>query len=103
MMKFDPHAYHFPSRRRSVYAKNGMVACSTPQAAEAGLRMLEQGGNAIDACVAMAMILPIVEPSANTLGSDNFAIVWHGDKLHGMSSTGWSPKALTYDYVKEKG
>lgn len=103
MIEFDPYMYHFGSRRRSIYAKNGMVACTHPLAAEAGLRMLEKGGNAIDACVAMAMTLPIVEPSATTFGSDNFAIFWSKGKLNGMSSSGWTPKAMTYDYVKEKG
>jgi gamma-glutamyltranspeptidase/glutathione hydrolase len=65
--------------------------------------MLQNGGNAIDAAVAMAMILPLVEPSANTYGSDNFAIFWSKDKLHGMSSSGWSPGKLTYDYINDKG
>ena len=102
MLKFDPYSYHFNSRRRSVYAKHGMVASSHPLASEAGLRMLEKGGNAIDACVAMAMILPIVEPAATTFGSDNFAIVWAKDKLHGMSSSGWSPYKLTEEYIKSK-
>jgi gamma-glutamyltranspeptidase/glutathione hydrolase len=80
-----------------------MVACTHPLAAEAGLRMLWKGGNAIDACVAMAMILPLVEPAATTYGSDNFAIFWTKDKLHGMSSSGWSPAKLTEEYVKSKG
>ena len=102
-MNFDPHMYHFNSRRRTVYAGNGMVACTHPLAAEAGLRMLEKGGNAIDACVAMAMTLPVVEPGANTFGSDNFAVFWSKNKLHGMSSSGWTPKALTYDYINKKG
>ncbi|NLK00077.1 MAG: hypothetical protein GX318_02415 [Clostridia bacterium] len=102
-MKFDHNMYHFNSRRRTAYSKNGMVACSHPLAAEAGLRMLNKGGNAIDAAVAMAMILPVVEPSATTFGSDNFAIFWAKDELHGMSSSGWTPKAMTYDYIKEKG
>jgi gamma-glutamyltranspeptidase/glutathione hydrolase len=103
MIYFNPNMYHFGSRRRTIYSKNGMVACTHPLAAEAGLRMLSKGGNAIDACVAMAMVLPLVEPSATTYGSDNFAIFWAKNKLHGMSSSGWSPKALTEDYVKEKG
>ena len=53
--------------------------------------MLEKGGNAIDACVAVAIALPVVEPAATTFGSDNFAIIWSGGKLHGMSSSGFSP------------
>jgi gamma-glutamyltranspeptidase/glutathione hydrolase len=103
MMNFDHHMYHFGSRRRTVYAKNGMIACTHPLAAEAGLLMLYKGGNAIDACVAMAMALPLLEPAATTYGSDNFAIFWAKDKLHGMSSSGWSPRAFTHDYIKSKG
>ena len=103
MVNFDHYAYHYPSRRRAVYAKKGMVASSHPKASEAGLRMLEKGGNAIDACVAMAIMLPLVEPAATTYGSDNFAIVWAKDKLHGMSSSGWSPKGLTPEYCAGKG
>lgn len=103
MVKFDPYSYKFNSRRRSLYAKHGIVASSHPLASEAGMRMLETGGNAIDACVAMAIMLPVVEPAATTFGSDNFAIIWNEDKLHGMSSSGWSPKGLTEEYIKSKG
>lgn len=103
MINFDPYAYHFESRRRDVYAKNGMVASSHPMATQAGLEIMKKGGNAIDACVAVAIALPIVEPAATTFGSDNFAIVWSKGKLHGMSSSGWSPKGLTPEYCKEKG
>ena len=103
MIDFNRYAYNFPSRRRDVYAKHGMVASSHPLATEAGLRMLEKGGNAIDACVAVAIALPVVEPAATTYGSDNFAIIWSKDKLHGMSSSGFSPKGLTEEYIKSKG
>ncbi|MDR0570762.1 MAG: gamma-glutamyltransferase family protein [Clostridiales Family XIII bacterium] len=103
MMDFDHNMYHFGSRRRTVYSKNGMVACTHPLAAEAGLRMLGKGGNAIDACVAMAIALPLLEPGATSYGSDNFAIFWSKGKLHGMSSSGWSPRKMTYDYIKSKG
>ena len=103
MIPFDPHSYVFPSRRRDVYAARGMVAASHPLAAAAGIRMLEQGGNAIDACVAAAIALPVVEPGATTFGSDNFAILWSGERLHGMSASGFSPWGLTEDYLRERG
>ena len=86
-----------------MYAANGMVASSHPLATAAGLRMLERGGNAVDACVAVAIALPVVEPGATTFGSDNFAILWSGGKLHGMSSSGYSPWGLTEDYLKSRG
>ena len=103
MLDFNPHQFSFPSRRRDVYASRGMVASSHPLASAAGLRMLEQGGNAIDACVAVAIALPIVEPAATSFGSDNFAIVWSGDRLHGMSASGFSPWGLTEDYLQSRG
>ena len=99
MISYDPYEYRFPSRRRDLYAANAMVASSHPLATAAGIRMLEKGGNAIDACVAVAIALPVVEPAATTFGSDNFAIIWSGGKLHGMSSSGFSPWELTRDYL----
>ena len=71
------------------------VAASQPLAAQAGLRMLLQGGNAIDAAVAAAMALTVVEPTGCGLGGDAFAIVWDGDKLHGLNSSGRSPAKWT--------
>lgn len=103
MLNFNPYSYRFNSRRRSVYAKHGMVASSHPLATEAGMKIMEAGGNAIDACVAVAIMLPVVEPAATTFGSDNFAIVWNKDKLEGISSSGWSPYGLTEEYIKSKG
>ena len=102
MTAFDPNHYSFPSRRRDLYAANGMVASSHPLATAAGIRILENGGNAIDACVAVAIALPIVEPAATTYGSDNFAIIWSGGRLHGMSSSGFSPWELTEEYLQSR-
>ena len=64
MLTYDPYHYSFPSRRRDLYAANAMVASSHPLATSAGIRILEKGGNAIDACVAVAIALPVVEPAA---------------------------------------
>ena len=72
-----------------------MVATSQPLAAQAGLQMLQRGGNAVDAAIAAAMTLTIVEPSGCGIGSDAYAIVWDGKRLHGLNASGRSPKAWT--------
>ncbi len=84
----------YPSSRAPVMGRN-VVSTSHPLAAQAGLRMMLKGGNAIDAAIAAAMVLTVVEPSGNGLGSDAFAIVWDGEKLHGLNSSGRSPAAWT--------
>lgn len=72
-----------------------MVATSQPLAAQAGLRMLQAGGNAIDAALAAAIALTVVEPTSNGIGGDAFAILWDGKQLHGLNASGRSPQALT--------
>jgi len=94
--------YPFPSKRRALYAKRGIVGSTHPVASEAGLHVLRQGGNAIDAAVAMAITLTIVEPNANGIGGDNFAIVWHNGEMHGLNSSGPAPKALSADALRKK-
>ncbi len=91
----------YRSTRSPVFARN-CVASSHPLAAQAGLRMLAKGGNAIDAVVAAAAVLPIVEPISNGLGSDNFAILWDGKELHGMNSSGAAPAAWNIDYYQRR-
>jgi gamma-glutamyltranspeptidase / glutathione hydrolase len=88
------HDSVYPSRRSPVLARN-VVATSQPLAAQAGLRMLMAGGNAVDAALAAAMTLVVVEPSGNGLGSDAFAIVWDGRELHGLNASGRSPAGWT--------
>ena len=85
---------HYPAHRTPVLARN-MVATSQPLAAQAGLRMLAEGGNAVDAALAAAICLTVVEPTGNGLGSDAFAILWDGAKLHGLNASGRSPGAWT--------
>jgi len=102
-MMFNETNYPFMSRRQSLYAKRGIVGSTHPVASEAGLCMLRQGGNAIDAAVAMAIALSCVEPTANGIGGDNFAIVWHDGKMHGLNSSGPAPKALTIEALEKKG
>jgi len=88
---------HYPSVRIPVFARN-VVATSQPLAAQAGLRMLAAGGNAVDATVAAAAAITIVEPVSNGLGSDAFAILWDGERLHGLNSSGVAPAAWDADY-----
>lgn len=97
-MKLRPyHAY--PSRRSPVLAHN-MVSTSQPLAAQAGLSMLARGGNAVDAALAAAITLPLVEPTGNGLGSDAFCILWDGQRLQGLNASGRAPAAWTPDYFK---
>ena len=102
-MKYDSLVYSYPSRRNVVYAKKGMVATSQPMAAQAGLEILQKGGNAIDAAIAAAATLTVVEPTSNGIGGDNFALVWVKDKLYGLNSSGKSPKSISIESLKERG
>ncbi len=95
-MKFDYLNYPYPSRRMTAFAGKGMVATSQPLAAQAGLEILKKGGNAIDAAVATAACLTVVEPTSNGIGGDAFALVWTGDKLHGLNASGYSPVQYFY-------
>lgn len=93
-MKSCSWDFTYRSQRMPVFAKN-VVATSQPLAAQAGLRMLLKGGNALDAALATAIALTVVEPASNGIGSDAFAIVWDGRKLHGLNASGRSPRAWT--------
>jgi gamma-glutamyltranspeptidase/glutathione hydrolase len=84
--------FQYPSQRMPVLARN-VVAASQPLAAQAGLQMLFKGGNAVDAVLAMAITLTVVEPTGNGIGSDAFALVWDGRQLHGLNGSGRSPQA----------
>src|SRR5215470_8881125 len=81
--------------RKPLYAPRGVVATSQPLAASAGLAVLRAGGNAMDAAIATAVALAIVQPGSNDIGSDLFAIVWDGNRLHGLNASGRAPAALT--------
>src|SRR3954467_277721 len=86
------HELPYRSQRSPVCAHN-VVATSQPLAAQAGMRMLLGGGNAVDAALATAIALTGVEPTANGIGSDAFAIVWDRTQLHGLNASGRSPAA----------
>ena len=100
---FNAQEYKYASRRRVVHAKRGMVCTSQPLAAQAGLTILQQGGNAIDAAIATAICQTIVEPTNNGLGSDCFALVWTGGKLHGLNGSGYASQRLTPEAVAASG
>jgi gamma-glutamyltranspeptidase/glutathione hydrolase len=93
----------YPSRRSPVLSQRGIVATSQPLAALAGLDVLKDGGNAVDAIIATAAMLTVVEPTSNGLGSDAFALVWDGSQLHGLNGSGRSPASLTIDAVRAAG
>src|SRR6185437_4124729 len=91
----------YPTPRLPVFARN-LVSTSHPLAAQAGLRMLWKGGNAVDAAIAAAAAITVVEPVSCGLGGDAFALVWDGKKLHGLNASGVSPAAWNVDYFKSK-
>lgn len=100
-MKFS-HTTIYPSRRSPVFADN-IVTTSQPLATQAGLRMLAQGGNAVDAALAAAITLTLVEPTGNGIGSDAFCILWDGKELHGLNASGASPEAWTPEHIAAQG
>ncbi|WP_175773621.1 gamma-glutamyltransferase, partial [Paraburkholderia phenazinium] len=91
----------YPTPRLPVFARN-IVSTSHPLAAQAGLRMLWKGGNAVDAAIAAAAAITVVEPVSNGLGSDCFSLVWDGAKLHGLNASGPAPAAWSVDYFRRK-
>lgn len=102
-ISFDPLTYHYSSRRNVIYGRKGMVCTGNPLAAQAGLDVLRKGGNAIDAAVAAASALTVVEPTANGIGSDAFAIIYTGGKLYGLNSSGPSPMGISLNAVTSRG
>ena len=91
----------YPSQRLPLFARN-IVSTSHPLAAQAGLRMLLKGGNAVDGAIAAAAAITLTEPVSNGLGSDAFCILWDGQALHGLNASGRAPQAWTPDYFKRK-
>lgn len=102
-MNFDPLYYPHASKRNIIYANKGMVAASQPIAAQVGLDMLKKGGNAIDAAIAVAACLTVVEPTNNGFGGDAFVLVWHQGELHGLNASGPSPQSISVEKLRESG
>ncbi|TFW06913.1 gamma-glutamyltransferase family protein, partial [Oxalobacteraceae bacterium OM1] len=100
MVDFD-WSHSYPSLRMPLFARN-VVATSQPLAAQAGLRMLMKGGNAVDAAIAAAAVLTVVEPVSCGLGGDACALLWDGTALHGLNGTGAAPAAWTPDYFSKR-
>jgi len=98
MKPFD-WQFPYPSQRMPVLARN-VVATSQPLAAQAGLRMMMKGGNAVDAVLATAISLTVLEPTSNGIGADAFCILWDGSRLHGLNASGRAPAAWTPDRFK---
>ena len=101
MPAFDPLTYRYASRRNVVYAKNAVACTSVPLGAQIGLDVMKSGGNAVDAAVAMAAAMPLLEPTGNGLGSDCFALVWieRDKRLYGLNASGVAPMVLSAEKV----
>jgi gamma-glutamyltranspeptidase / glutathione hydrolase len=91
--------------RSMVISRNGIVASESPLASQAGVRILESGGNAVDAAIATNAMMGLVEPMMNGIGGDLFAIVYDAkaNKLYGLNASGWAPKDLTIDFLHKQG
>jgi gamma-glutamyltranspeptidase/glutathione hydrolase len=100
MSSFD-WANPYPSQRIPLFARN-VVSTSHPLAAQAGLRMLQEGGNAVDAAIATAVCMTLVEPVSNGLGSDCFALVWDGQQLLGLNASGVAPASWCPGYFERR-
>jgi len=91
--------------RSMVISRNGIAASESPLASQAGVRILESGGNAVDAAIAMNAMMGVVEPMMNGIGGDLFAIVYDAkaNKLYGLNASGWAPRGLTIDFLHKQG
>ena len=92
--------FKYPSKRMPILANN-IVATSQPLASQAGIQMILKGGNAVDAAIASAIALTVVEPTSNGIGSDAFAVLWDGKKVIGLNASGRSPSALTPEHYSQ--
>src|ERR1043165_1475307 len=88
--------------RSMVISRGGIVATEHPLASQIGAQILAQGGNAVDAAVAANAAMGVVAPMANGMGGDLFAIIYEAKsgKLYGLNASGWSPAALSIDFLK---
>ncbi len=105
MAQQTPGQPHPVPGRSIVTTRHGIVAASQPLAARAGVQILEQGGNAVDAAIAANAAMGLMEPTGNGIGGDLFALVYDvkSGKLHGLNASGWAPTGLTVDFLAGKG
>src|SRR4030081_737280 len=91
--------------RSMVISRGGIVAAESPLAAQAGVRILERGGNAVEAASATNAMMGVVEPMMNGIGGDLFVIVYDAkaNKLYGLNASGWAPQGLTIEYLQKQG
>ncbi|RXK40572.1 gamma-glutamyltransferase [Tremella mesenterica] len=101
----EPHFTRFPSRRSTVFSAKGAVATSQPLACQAGIEVLNKGGNAADAAVAMAAALNVTEPSMTGVGGDMFCLFYDATTktVRGINGSGRAPKALTLEHLRQRG
>ncbi|HKV24437.1 MAG TPA: gamma-glutamyltransferase [Candidatus Acidoferrum sp.] len=99
------HAQDRSQTRSMVISRNGIVASESPLASQAGVRILESGGNAVDAAIAANAMMGVVEPMMNGIGGDLFAIVYDAkaNKLYGLNASGWAPAGLTIEHLQSLG
>ncbi|GHV16098.1 gamma-glutamyltransferase [Spirochaetia bacterium] len=104
-MNFDPHYLPYPSRRQLLFAGKGAVATSQPLAAQIGLDVMKRGGNAMDAAVACAAAMTVLEPCSNGIGGDAFAILWSAreHRLRGLNASGFAPALLSEENIRARG
>jgi gamma-glutamyltranspeptidase/glutathione hydrolase len=99
------HAQDRSQGRSMVISRGGIVATESPLASQAGVRILERGGNAVDAAIAANSMMGVVEPMMNGIGGDLFVIVYDAkaNKLYGLNASGWAPKGLTIEFLQKQG
>jgi gamma-glutamyltranspeptidase / glutathione hydrolase len=102
---FELHAQDRSQGRSMVISRGGIVATESPLASQAGVRILERGGNAVDAAITANAMMGVVEPMMNGIGGDLFAIVYDAkaNKLYGLNASGWAPKGLTIEFLQKQG
>lgn len=99
---FDPLKNDYSSIRQVIYGKKGMVATTQPLAAQIGIDILKKGGNAVDAAVATAIAMTILEPTSNGIGGDAFALVYHEGRMYGLNGSGPAPALATCESFRER-
>jgi gamma-glutamyltranspeptidase / glutathione hydrolase len=105
MIAVNSNAQDRSQTRSMVISKGGIVTSESPLASQAGVRILEHGGNAVDAAIAANAMMGVVEPMMNGIGGDLFVIVYDAkaNKLYGLNASGWAPKGLTIEFLQKQG